>query len=247
MMKKYHLLLCLTLSLLVFGQKEYYELRTYSIPFNGSEKALHNYLQNILLPALNRYGVEDIGVFEAIGEPTPKQLVLLIPYKNIKSYGEVITELQSDSKYLDKRKTYDSVPHDNRAYTRFSSSFYIAFDGLPKIIKPKKESLLFELRTYEGYSEDAVRRKVKMFNEEEFAIFDETGLHSVFFGEQVSGPLMPALTYMLSFNSMEERNANWKKFLVHPEWKRISGLKEYAHSVSEIKRTFLKPLSYSQL
>jgi hypothetical protein len=86
-----------------------------------------------------------------------------------------------------------------------------------------------------------------MFNKEEFSIFEATGLHSVFFGEQVSGPLMPALTYMLSFSSMEERNANWDKFRVHPEWKRVSGLAEYAHSVSDIKRTFLKPLSYSQL
>ena len=246
-MKKYYLFFCLILSLSLFGQKEYYELRTYSIPFNGSEQALHNYLEDTLLPALNQYGVENIGVFEALGDPTPKQIVLLIPYKDISAYGDVIAALAADTNYLEKRKAYDAVPHNKRVYTRFSSSFYIAFDGLPQIVKPKEGSQLFELRTYEGYSEDAVRRKVKMFNEEEFSIFDATGLHSVFFGEQVSGPMMPALTYMLSFSSMEERDANWKKFIVHPEWKRVSGLEEYAHSVSDIKRTFLKPLSYSQL
>jgi hypothetical protein len=246
-MKKYYLFFCLILSLSLFGQKEYYELRTYSIPFNGSEQALHDYLEDTLLPALNRYGVENIGVFEALGDPTPKQIVLLIPYKDISAYGDVIAALAADTNYLEKRKAYDAVPHNKRVYTRFSSSFYIAFDGLPQIVKPKEGSQLFELRTYEGYSEDAVRRKVKMFNEEEFSIFDATGLHSVFFGEQVSGPMMPALTYMLSFSSMEERDANWKKFIVHPEWKRVSGLEEYAHSVSDIKRTFLKPLSYSQL
>lgn len=246
-MKKYYLFFCLILSLSLFGQKEYYELRTYSIPFNGSEQALHDYLEDTLLPALNRYGVENIGVFEALGDPTPKQIVLLIPYKDISAYGDVIAALAADTNYLEKRKAYDAVPHNKRVYTRYSSSFYIAFDGLPQIVKPKEGSQLFELRTYEGYSEDAVRRKVKMFNEEEFSIFDATGLHSVFFGEQVSGPMMPALTYMLSFSSMEERDANWKKFIVHPEWKRVSGLEEYAHSVSDIKRTFLKPLSYSQL
>lgn len=246
-MKKYYLFFCLTLSLSLFGQKEYYELRTYSIPFNGSEQALHDYLEDTLLPVLNQYGVENIGVFEALGDPTPKQIVLLIPYKDISAYGDVIAALAADTNYLEKRKAYDAVPHNKRVYTRFSSSFYIAFDGLPQIVKPKEGSQLFELRTYEGYSEDAVRRKVKMFNEEEFSIFDATGLHSVFFGEQVSGPMMPALTYMLSFSSMEERDANWKKFIVHPEWKRASRLEEYAHSVSDIKRTFLKPLSYSQL
>ena len=49
------------------------------------------------------------------------------------------------------------------------------------------------------------------WEEIELKIFDDTGLYSVFFGEQISGPLMPSLIYMLAFESMEERNANWKK------------------------------------
>jgi len=77
-MKRYLLFFALTLSLSLYGQKEYYELRTYSIPFNGSEQALHDYFEDALLPALNRSGVENIGVFEALGEPTPKQLFLLL-------------------------------------------------------------------------------------------------------------------------------------------------------------------------
>ena len=246
-MKKYICFFTLMLSISLFGQKEYYELRHYSIPFNGSEKALHDYFKEALLPALNRSGVQNVGVFEALGEPTPKELFLLIPYKDISAYTKTLTALANDSDYLNKRKAYDAVPHDKRVYSRFSSSFYIAFDGLPQLVKPDSGTQLFELRTYEGYSEDAGRRKIKMFNKEEFSIFEDTGLHAVFFGEQVSGPLMPALTYMLSFSSMEERNANWDKFRVHPEWKRVSALEEYAHSVSDIKRTFLKPLPYSQL
>ena len=66
-----------------------------------------------------------------------------------------------------------NVDRNSLPYLMAYSGIYIAFDGLPKLIKPKEGSKLFELRTYEGYSEDAVRRKVKMFNEEEFAIFDE--------------------------------------------------------------------------
>ena len=58
---------------------------------------------------------------------------------------------------------------------------------------------------------------------------------------------MPALTYMLSFKSMQERNINWEKFSKDPSWKRISSLEKYSNTVSDIKRTFLKPLEYSQL
>lgn len=247
MFKKYFLPLFLILSIFAYGQNEYYELRTYTIPFNGSELKLNSYLANVLLPALNRQGVENIGVFEAIGEPTPKQLVLLIPYKGIAQYETVLKFLARDKTYQNDKKEYDAIPVSNRVYTRYSSSFYFAFDGLPQIVKPAKDSQLFELRTYEGYSENAVDRKTSMFNDGELAIFEETGLHSVFFGTQVSGPLMPALTYILSFKDMEERNINWEKFRTHPEWKRISKLPEYANSVSDIKRTFLKPLAYSQL
>lgn len=251
-MRKLSFLIIFSISTLVLSaqdsfSKEYYELRTYSIPYNGSEEDLHNYFEHALLPALNKAGIKDIGVFEAIGEPTPKKLFLFIPYRDITTYGKLVQTLANDKEYLNKRKIYDAVPHDQRVYSRFSTSFFIAFDNLPKLIKPGAKAKLFELRTYEGYSEDAVRRKVKMFNEEELDLFEDTGLHSVFFGEQISGPLMPALTYMLAFNSMEERNKNWKKFIVHPEWKRMSSLSKYAHTVSDIKRIFLRPLSYSQL
>jgi hypothetical protein len=173
--------------------------------------------------------------------------VLLIPYKGVAHYEKVLNALEKDTNYLKNKKTYDDLPLSKKVYTRFSSSFYFAFEGIPQLVKPAKGSMLFELRTYEGYSENAVDRKTAMFNDGELSIFEETGLHSVFFGSQVSGPLMPALTYMLAFKDMEERDTNWSAFIDHPEWKRISVLPEYANTVSDIKRTFLKPLAYSQL
>ncbi|MCB0632866.1 MAG: NIPSNAP family protein, partial [Lewinella sp.] len=74
-----------------------------------------------------------------------------------------------------------------------------------------------------------------------------TGLHPVFFGQMISGPNMPALTYMIYFKDMEERDANWAKFIDHPDWKTMSSKEEYANSVSEIIRIFLTPLDISQV
>jgi len=132
-------------------------------------------------------------------------------------------------------------------FLRYETSLFMAFDGLPKMIKPSEELTVFELRTYEGYNEDALNRKIKMFNESEFKIFEDVGLHSVFFGEKIAGPQMPCLTYMVAFRDMEERNANWEKFGPHPEWQRIVGMPEYENTVSNIYRVFLKPLSFSKL
>ncbi len=110
-----------------------------------------------------------------------------------------------------------------------------------------QDSGVFELRIYESYSEDALRRKVKMFNDSEFEIFEDVGLPMVFFGANISGDQMPCLTYLLAFKDMEAHKEAWSKFGPHPEWQRIIKLEEYANTVSSITRIFLKPVDYSQL
>ena len=75
-----------------------------------------------------------------------------------------------------------------KKFTIVSQFLFIAFDSLPRLIKPKEDSQLFEYRIYEGYSEDAVKRKVDMFNEEELKIFKNTGLHSVFLANRFLDP-----------------------------------------------------------
>jgi hypothetical protein len=46
---------------------------------------------------------------------------------------------------------------------------------------------------------------------------------------------------------MEERDKNWAAFGADADWKRVSADPKYANTVSNIRRTFLKPLSYSQV
>ena len=96
-------------------------------------------------------------------------------------------------------------------------------------------------------NEDALRRKVKMFNDHEFAIFEEVGLPMVFFGDNIAGSQMPCLTYLLGFKDQKAHEEAWARFGPHPEWQRILKLEEYANTVSEIYRVFLNPLPYSQL
>ena len=219
----------------------------YTFRFFGSKAPLHTYLKDGLIPALNRHGVANVGVFDEVSQTNPAKLYLLIPYNSAQHMLEVGGKLAADEAFQKAAATYDKVPVDGTIYTRYETSFMLAFSGLPVMRIPDSKERIFELRTYEGYSEDAVRRKVKMFNDGEIAIFDKTGLHSVFFGHQMAGPAMPALIYMLWFKDMEERDKNWKDFIGHPDWKAMSGLPEYANTVSNILRVFLKPLEYSQV
>ncbi|MEZ4905480.1 MAG: NIPSNAP family protein [Spirosomataceae bacterium] len=208
---------------------------------------LEAYLQSALIPALNRLGVSKIGVFKEISKDDPAILHLLLVYPSQAGYFQIQTQLKKDADYLKASEAYHQTPVDKAIFDRVSSSLLLAFDGMPKLITPTKEPRILELRTYEGYSEDAVRRKIKMFNESEIAIFNKTKLNIVFFGEVLIGQRMPCLTYMLTFKDMEERNANWAKFSADPDWKQVSQAAEYANTVSRIQRVFLEPTAYSQI
>lgn len=229
------------------AEQQIYELRIYTMKRGGGLNRLTGYLSNALIPALNRYGCPAVGVFKEMADPEPTKIYLLIPYISMEHFGGVGEFLGEDEQYLEAEKEYRMIPQENTVYTRFDAYLMRAFEVMPELKAPAKEPRIFELRTYEGYSEDAVRRKVKMFNNGELPIFLKTGLHPVFFGHLLSGPAMPALTYMLHFKDMEERNANWKAFIDHPDWKALSGLEEYANSVSNIIREFLLPLDISQI
>ncbi len=247
-MKKYFFLFAfIFISISVSAQREFYELRVYNMKFGNPASSLHNYLEKALLPALNSQGVKNIGAFEEWSQDNPSKIYLLIPFESMASYEKVTRAINLDMAFAENTIAYNSITQDKVPFSRYETSFFNAFSGIPQLVKPVAGSMVFELRTYEGYIEDAYQRKIKMFNESELQIFKETGLHSVMFGEKIAGPQMPCLTYMLAFKDLAERDASWKKFSDHPEWKRISKLSEYANTVSNIHRVFLKPMKYSQL
>jgi hypothetical protein len=228
-------------------KKEFYEWREYEIKWRGDQAALHQYFEKALIPALNRNGVKPVGAFRELSKSEPPKFYLLIPYPSMQDYYSIRDKVKKDSAFIEASQAYDKISADRPIFTRVNTSMMIAFDGLPVMKKPPEGSRIFELRTYEGYNEDAVKRKIKMFNDEEFTIFDRVGLHSVFFGEMIAGDNLPALKYMCWFKDMAERDANWAKFSADADWKRVLADPQYANTVSNIIRIFLEPLNYSQI
>lgn len=247
MLRLISIVFCLSFFVNTYSQSEIYELRVYELQFSKSADILHNYFEKALIPALNRQGIEHIGAFEEIGDAMPKKLYLLISYSDFQAYEVVMDNLEKDSQFSNDAQSYWTTSPEDFPFNRVESSFIRSTAGFPNLVKPADNPGVFELRIYEGYNEDALRRKVKMFNDSEFSIFEDVGLNLVFFGANISGDQMPCLTYIVAFKDLEERDETWSKFGPHPEWKRIVKLEEYSNSVSSISRVFLKPLSYSQL
>ncbi len=240
-------LLLFFLFIKVIAQEQVYELRTYELEFFKPADVLHNYFNLALIPALNRQGIRTVGAFEESSESMPKKIYLLIPYDNIEAFQASKDSLALDTKYLQDASSYLKSTEELIPYKRISTNLIRSSTGFPKLIKPIDEANLFELRIYESHNEDALRRKVKMFDDSEFGIFEDVGLPMVFFGSNIAGSQMPCLTYLLAFKDKAAHAAAWSKFGPHHEWQRIIKLEEYANAMNDITRVFLKPLPYSQL
>jgi len=245
-MKKIVLLLALILSIQLLAQQQVYEIRTYELFQYSNFKNFNTYLKDYFIPIMNQHGIKDIGVFEEASEDLPRKIYVFIPFANMETYQKARAHMASNSK-LQKASSVLS-PQNQPIFNRYETSLYMAFDGMPKMVKPDDKNRFFELRTYESHSEDAYRRKVNMFNEGELELFDQLDFGSVFFGDKIAGDRMPCLTYMLAFESLEERNENWGQFSDHPTWTKLKSDPAYKDSCcSTITRTFLIPVPYSQL
>ena len=228
--------------------QEFYEIRTYQMKFRGNVNILENYLSKALIPALNKYGVSKVGVFKDYGKQDPATVVVAIPFPSLASYAGYKDALEKNAAYQDAAKAYfENVGMDKPMFEKISIYLAKGFAGHPSLKIPiTNPGRIYEWRTYEAYNEDALKRKIAMFNDEELKIFDTVGLHNVFFGEVLAGENTPCLSYMVSFENMAERDANWVKFQANPDWKRISADPKYANSHSRTVRKFLEPTSYSQ-
>ncbi len=218
-------------------EKELYEFRTYELKFGGNQKMLLAYLKNALKPAMMRVGANHFMLFEHVAAGGPKKIYALISYPSSAIYIKA-QNLNGDATYAADAASYNA--ETKVIYNRFESWLLNAFDGFPKLEMATDTNAVFELRTYESINEDALRRKIKMFNDEEVPIFRDAGLIPVFFGEMIAGPYRPCLTYMIHTKDMAASGEGWKNFVTHPDWNRIKVMPEYLNTVSNIRNVFLK-------
>jgi hypothetical protein len=232
------------------GSQEYYQLQVYRLNPGGNHDLLDRYLEKAAIPALNRLGIKPVGVFI---EPEAKEpaVYVLIPYADLEAFASVTAGLKADAAFGEAGAAYLQTPKNKPAFTRIDSWLMRAFAGIPKLELPaysrEQTKRMFELRTYESYSEAKAQKKVDMFNDGEIDVMREVGLAPVFFGQVLTGPNLPHLTYMLSAESREAHQQHWDAFGKHPTWKKMSSDPQYADTVSKIYNHFLVPTYFSQI
>jgi hypothetical protein len=237
--------------------QNFLELKTWRLHTSdeNQSKRVSEYLEHGLFPALRRAGAFPVAALgNLIGENGP-YLVTVTKFSSLGGMQDALGKMQRDAD-LERQTQLLSIgtgPGAGVPFVRIESSLLQCFNGFPDAIMPPQGGAdpahVFELRTYESQTLTALRTKVGMFEGGEIGIFQRLGMKPVFFGETIVGVRQPCITYMLSFDSLAEREKLWSAFGSDPEWKRISApppLKD-AQIVGNISNVMLRPLAFSPL
>jgi hypothetical protein len=204
-----------------------------------------------LFPALERAGIGPVGSFLSMIAADGPFMLNVLSYPSLGAMEVSYKKLRADREFQKGLAAFNSLPGLN--YVRMEGSLLHAFDSIPNIEIPpqdgKRGPRVFELRTYESNNGRTLRRKVKMFNDAEIAIFRRCGILPVFFGETIVGRNMPNLTYMVAYDDLAARERAWRTFGSDPEWKKLRAMPEYsdAEIVSNVSNAILRPLPFSPI
>jgi hypothetical protein len=234
--------------------RNFYQIKVYTLKNKEQEDRVDKFLQNALVPALHRAGINKVGIFKPLANDTAsvRHIYVLIPFKSPDQWMGLGEILSKDKRYVSDGNGYLDAVYNDPPYIRIESILLQAFEGMPDIgiseLKGPTAERIYELRSYEGATEKIHENKVRMFNEgDEISLFRRLGFNAVFYAEVLSGAHMPNLMYMTSFENMAEHDQHWKNFGADSVWKKLSGMPEYQNNVSHIDIVLLHPAEYSDL
>ncbi|GAA3746571.1 NIPSNAP family protein [Terriglobus aquaticus] len=230
------------------SEREFYLLRKYSIT-RAQAAGCDRFLETVMLPALTRLGHRDVGVFGLEYGPETPADYLLLRHTNAAKLLKLQEELTADAEFARAAGPFQSAAAATPSFQRVEDTLLYAFAGHPVLTVPAKGKRILQLRTYESPSVADHVRKVQMFHSGEFEIFAACGMPAVFYSQVVVGPRMPALTYMLRFDSLSDLEARWNQFRVNPDWKKLQADPRFSGEdlVSNISNLVLSPKSFSAI
>ena len=244
----------LTSGICLSQERNIYQFKIYTIENEEQEQGLDLFLKDAYIPALNRTGIKNVGVFKPVEDDAMagKKIYILVPFEDIDQFESLGAELSHDKKFQKAGADYINAAFDNPSYARIESIILRAFSSMPEYGVPTHATApseqIYELRSYQASTEKLYEKKVEMFNEGgESKIFMDLDFQPVFFGEVLSGSEMPNLMYMTSFKNKASQGEHWSAFVSSPAWEKLKSDDQYANTVSKINKILLHPTAYSGL
>lgn len=237
-----------TVSAAETGGREYVEIRKFTLKSPEKQALLESYLRDAAIPALNKLGVSEVGVFLPEKPDGNAVVYVLLRHASLETVAKS-ADVLSEAAVQQAGAAYLNVTAEEPVYERIESWLTRGIGGMPGVKVPPKGSGLYQLRIYESHSEKAAKKKIEMFDIGELAIFARCGLNAVFFGETIIGPLMPNLTYMLAFADGAAKDAAWNTFRSDPDWAKLKTTPGFTDKeiVARITNLLLVPAACSQI
>lgn len=226
----------------------YFKLRN---TLDNQRARLADFLGKTVVPVASRITSGPVGLFSSTIAPEAPFQLLVLQHASLNAFDECWRKLNLDEEIgAAARALLGAVA---LPFQRMDVQLLRGFAGFPAIEVPpgdaQRPARVFELRTYESNHPASLAKKIGMFENGEIQIFRKHNLLPVFFGEMIAGPRMPNLTYMVAFDSLAAREANWRSFATSPEWKQMAatpGLSD-GEVVSNISNMILSPMAGSQI
>lgn len=226
----------------------YFKLRN---TVDNQRAKLGDFLGQTVVPAARRAGAGPAGLFASSIAPEAPFQLLLLQHASLSAFEQCWEKLNADQ---DIRSAAGALLGAVALpFQRMEVQLLRGFPGFPAIEVPpgdaQRPARIFELRTYESNHPASLQKKIGMFENGEIEIFRKHNLLPVFFGEMIAGPRMPNLTYMVAFDNLAAREANWRSFASSPEWRKLAatpGLSD-GEVVSNISNMILSPMAGSMI
>jgi hypothetical protein len=231
---------------------QYFEWIRYRLHLGHKQNLVANYYRDTAIPAMNRLGIKNVGVFNVKHGPNAPTLHVIIPHPSMESIATLNDKLLDDKNVVQSGTRFLEAPLSDTACVGIEKSILRAFSHFPEIQVPLQKRTnsprIFQVRTYESPSIAASKKKIHMFNEGgEIDVFKTTGLQPVLFGETIAGEKIPSLVYILAFDNMAALEKNWNVFRQDSRWETLKNNPYYADVVSCINDWIWTPTSFSQI
>jgi len=224
-------------------------LRLRNTPDN-QRRRLAEFLEQHVAPALKRINAQPWGFFSSSIAPDTPFALMVFQYDSLNGMLELEQQLMADEAFRKAMTDYVGGP---LPFVRNEVWLLEGFKSFPAIEVPpgdaKRPARIFELRTYESNTGATLAKKIGMFDGGEIDLFRKAGMLPVFFGRTLAGGHMPNLTYMIAFDNLAAREANWRTFATSPEWRKLAatpGLSD-GEVVSNITNMILTPMAGSMI
>jgi hypothetical protein len=117
----------------------------------------------------------------------------------------------------------------------------------PRFLPIDEKIMIHELRVYTCLP-GRLPALLKRFETQTLRIWEKHGIRQAGFWTTLIGADNNALTYLIAWNSMADREEKWASFLADPEWHSAKAASEAdGQIVARVENSFLQPTSFSSV